>query len=325
MKNFISYDDSIYIAGHNGLAGKGICRALKSKGYKNLLTVSRNELNLTNQKEVKKWFKSNKPDVVILAAAKVGGILANSKYPFDFILENILIQSNVIESSFINKVKRFLFLSSSCAYPKLCNQPIKEEYLLSNYLEKTNESYALAKIVGMKLCESLRIQKKFDAFSLMPTNLYGPGDNYDEENSHVFAALIKKFAIAKLNNLDNVICWGDGSPKREFLHVDDLGAACVFCLEKFSQDLGGDISKSIFSNSFLNVGTGKDISIFELANTIKEKVSFDGKLLWDKSKPNGTPQKKLDVSRINDLGWHSEISLIEGIDKTILEFKKTFN
>ena len=317
MKILISKNDSIYVAGHNGLAGSAICRALTKFGYKNIITVSRKELDLRNQIEVKKWFKENSPDIVILAAAKVGGILANSIYPYDFIIENIQIQTNVIESAFQNSVKRLLFLSSSCAYPQKCSQPIREEYLLSNYLEKTNENYALAKIVGMKFCEALRKQKKFDAFSLMPTNLYGPNDNYQDNNSHVFAALIKKFVMAEINNHDQVVCWGDGSPKREFLHVDDLADASVFCLEKFQFDLN--------NSPFLNIGTGKDISILDLAILIKNKVGFKGSILWDKTKPNGTPLKRLDITRIEKLGWKSKISLEEGIEKTIKDFKKNIN
>ena len=317
MKILISKNDSIYVAGHNGLAGSAICRALRNFGYKNIITVSRKELDLRNQIKVRKWFKENSPDIVILAAAKVGGILANSIYPYDFIIENIQIQTNVIESAFQNSVKRLLFLSSSCAYPQKCSQPIREEYLLSNYLEKTNENYALAKIVGMKFCEALRKQKKFDAFSLMPTNLYGPNDNYQDNNSHVFAALIKKFVIAEIKNHDQVVCWGDGSPKREFLHVDDLADASVFCLENFQSDLN--------SSPFLNIGTGKDISILDLAILIKNKVGFKGSILWDKTKPNGTPLKRLDISRIEKLGWKYKISLEEGIEKTIKDFKKNIN
>jgi len=317
MKILISKNDSIYVAGHNGLAGSAICRALRKFGYKNIITVSRKELDLRNQFKVKKWFKENRPDIVILAAAKVGGILANSTYPYDFIIENIQIQTNVIESAFQNSVKRLLFLSSSCAYPQKCSQPIREEYLLSNYLEKTNENYALAKIVGMKFCEALRKQKKFDAFSLMPTNLYGPNDNYQDNNSHVFAALIKKFVIAEIKNHDKVVCWGDGSPKREFLHVDDLADASVFCLENFQFDLN--------NSPFLNIGTGKDISILDLAILIKSKVGFKGSIIWDKTKPNGTPLKRLDITRIEKLGWKYKISLDEGIEKTIKDFKKNIN
>ena len=314
MDNLISQSDSIFVAGHNGLAGSAICRALKKFGYKNILTVTRSEIDLRDQIKVKNWFKENNPDIVILAAAKVGGILANSVFPYDFILENIQIQTNVIESAFQNSVKRLLFLSSSCAYPRKCPQPIREEYLLRNYLEKTNENYALAKIVGMKFCEALRKQKKFDAFSLMPTNLYGPNDNYQDNNSHVFAALIKKFVIAKINNLDKVVCWGDGSPKREFLHVDDFADASVFCLENFQFNLN--------NCSFLNVGTGKDISILDLAILIKDKVGFKGAIHWDTTKPNGTPSKRLDITRIEKLGWKYKISLEEGIEKTIEDFKK---
>ena len=324
MKSFISRNDHIFIAGHNGLAGSSICRSLVKKGYRNLIMIPKNKLDLSKQLDVKIWFAKNKPDVVILAAAKVGGIIANSNYPYDFLLENLLIQTNVIKASYENEVKRLLFLSSSCAYPKFCKQPIKEEYLLTGSLENTNESYALAKIAGMKLCASLKFQKNFDAFSVMPSNLYGPGDNYESGNSHVFASLIKKFTLAKLQNKDEVICFGDGSPKREFLHVDDLGDACVFCLEKFETKMQKNLIDQKFSTNFINIGTGSDISIHDLANIIKKKVGFKGMIRWDVNKPNGTPRKKLDVSRIKNLGWESKINIEDGIDNTILDFKKKF-
>jgi len=318
----INLEDTIFVAGHKGLAGSGICRALLRKGYKNIITVSKQELNLKDQKEVKDWFEFTKPNIVILAAAKVGGILANNKYPYDFLIDNILIETNVIKASYENKVKRLLFLSSSCAYPKFCKQPIKEEYLMSSFLEKTNESYALAKLTGMKLCESLRVQNKFDSFSLMPTNLYGFGDNYDIDSSHVFASLIRKFVEAKENGFKEVLCWGDGSPKREFLHVDDLGDACVFCLEKFKPLSLENSNENSFPNSFLNVGTGKDISIYDLANLIKKKTGFKGNIKWDKTKPNGTLLKKLDIEKLSNLGWAPKISLDDGLTRSINEFKK---
>ena len=318
----INFEDSIFVAGHKGLAGSAICRALLRKGYKNLITVSKAQLNLKDQKEVKDWFEYKKPNIVILAAAKVGGILANNKYPYDFLIDNILIETNVIQASYENKVKRLLFLSSSCAYPKVCKQPIKEEYLMSSSLEKTNESYALAKLTGMKLCESLRVQNNFDSFSLMPTNLYGLGDNYDVNTSHVFASLIRKFVVAKENSLKEVVCWGDGSPKREFLHVDDLGDACVFCLENFKPLSLENSNENSFSNSFLNVGTGKDISIYDLANLIKEKTGFKGNIKWDKTKPNGTLLKKLDIEKLRSMGWAPKLTLDDGLTRSINEFKK---
>ena len=295
----ISKKSKIFIAGHNGMVGSAIKRAFHQKGYINIICATRHDLNLLNFEEVKNWFNQNRPEVVILAAAKVGGIYANSNYSFDFILENLKIQNNVIENAWEYKVKRFLFLGSSCIYPKLAMQPLKEEYLLTGELEKTNESYALAKIAGIKLCTSLKKQYGFDAICLMPTNLYGPGDNYHPQNSHVLPAMLKRFYDAKIRGLDEIGCWGSGAPRREFLYVDDLADASIFILENISSDnkiLYGE--KNDF-NGTLNVGVGKDISIRELANLISTVVGYKGKIIWDSSKPDGTPRKLLDVSKLN--------------------------
>ena len=325
MKNLINKEDKIFVAGSNGMVGKAICRELIKKGYCNLLTPSRNELDLFQVKNVRKWFNKNKPSVVILAAAKVGGIYANSEYPVEFLLENLKIQNNVLETASLTNVNRLLFLGSSCIYPKDANQPIKEEYLMSGYLEKTNESYAIAKIAGLKLCESLRSQFNFDAISVMPTNLYGPGDNYDPELSHVLPALIRKFTYAKKYSKDSVICWGSGSPKRDFLHVDDLANACVYLLEKWdpsSKNAPTDSKGNILNH--INIGSGKDISIKELTLKISKILEFKGEILWDHSKPDGTFRKILDISHLNALGWNSEIDLDEGLNKTINEFKDSY-
>ena len=322
MHKLIKKEDKIFIAGSNGMVGKALHRAFKKNNYLNLLTPSRNDLDLFNFIDVKNWFLKNQPNVVIIAAAKVGGILANYEYPFEFLIENLKIQNNLIEIASSTKVRRLLFLGSSCIYPRNSIQPIKEEYLLNGSLEKTNESYALAKLTGMKLCESLRVQNNFDSFSLMPTNLYGLGDNYDVSTSHVFASLIRKFVVAKENGLKEVVCWGDGSPKREFLHVDDLGDACVFCLENFKPLSLENSNENSFSNSFLNVGTGKDISIYDLANLIKKKTGFKGNIKWDKTKPNGTLLKKLDIEKLSSMGWAPKLSLDDGLTRSINEFKK---
>mgnify|MGYP001292621076 CR=1 FL=1 len=327
----ILLSERIFIAGSTGMAGGAIFRALKNAGYGRkenggiFLTPKRDELDLLNRTEVFDWFSKNLPTVVVIAAAKVGGIYANSTQPVDFLLDNLKIQTNLIEASWMNKVKRLIFLGSSCIYPKLAKQPIKEEYLLSGPLEKTNECYALAKIAGIKLCEALRIQYKFDSISLMPTNLYGPGDNYHPKNSHVMAALIKKFHDAVVNSSEKVTCWGTGSPYREFLHVDDLGESVVFCLEKwdtFSKESPKDDKGDPLFH--LNVGTGKDISIKDLALKIANLLKFKGEIVWDSSKPDGTPKKQLDISRITELGWRPSISLDEGIESTVLEYKKLF-
>ncbi len=325
MKNdpLLSKTDKIYVAGHNGMVGNAIVKNLKNNGFNNLLLVNRKKLDLTNRKLVFEWFENFKPNIVIIAAAKVGGIFANSIYPVDFLLENLKIQNNLIEASFKNNIKRLLFLGSSCIYPKLCNQPIKEEYLLDGALEKTNEWYAIAKICGIKLCESLRKQYGFDSLSLMPTNLYGSGDNYNKNNSHVLPSLIRKFSEAVKNKQNEVICWGTGSPKREFLHVDDLADACRFVL--INWDINSKNSPK-YSNkeplSILNVGSGKEIAIKDLANLVAEKCGYNGQIVWDNSKPDGSPQKLLDVSRLGNLGWKYKVNLDVGIEKTIESYKK---
>ncbi len=322
-------NERIFIAGSTGMVGSSIKRAIlkkiniKRKNNSHLLTPSREELNLIDSNLVKNWFIKEKPTIVILAAAKVGGILANSKYPANFLIENIKIQTNVIESSLACGVKRLLFLGSSCIYPKHASQPIKEEELLGDYLEKTNESYAIAKIAGIKLCEALRNQFKFDAISLMPTNLYGPNDNFHPTNSHVVASLIRKFLIAKRDRLPSVTCWGTGNVYREFMHVDDLAEAVIFCLENWfpSKDTA---PKDTFGNvlSYLNVGTGKDITIRELAKKIAKITNYDGKILWDNTMPDGTPKKVLNVNRLMQLGWAPKINLDYGLTETIKNLDK---
>ena len=318
----INKTDCIFIAGHTGMVGSAIKNALKKNGYLNLLTPSRKELDLLDYKSVENWFKKNKPDVVILAAARVGGIEANFKYPGDFILENLKIQINVIENSWKSNIKRFLFLGSSCIYPKFAPQPLKEEYLLSGPLEKTNESYAIAKIAGIKLCSSLKIQHGFDAISLMPTNLYGPKDNYHPTNSHVMASLISKFYRAKLNNEKSVECWGTGLPKREFLYVDDLAEACIFILENIPSNHDLLYEENSKFNGIINIGTGKDITIKELAQIISKETNYKGEITWDSGKPDGTPRKLLDITKASALGWHAKTDIKEGIRLTLENFKK---
>ncbi len=311
------------------MAGSAICRSLLKKGYGNksnkgvLLTPTRKELNLLCTQSVNNWFEINKPSVVIISAAKVGGILANSRFPVEFLLENIKIQNNIIEAAWSSKVKRLLFLGSSCIYPKKCEQPIKEESLLTGPLEKTNEQYSIAKICGIKLCEALTRQHNFDAISLMPTNLYGLGDNYNENSSHVMAAMIKRFSEAKRLSLKSVTCWGSGKPLREFMYVDDLGDAVVFALEKWDPK-SDNAPKDIEQNPllYLNVGTGKDISIKELAEKIATLYNFHGEIKWNTNKPDGTFRKRLDIKRISELGWKPKISLEEGLKKTIYFFEK---
>ena len=318
--NLISKDDLIFIAGASGMVGSAIKKELNNRGYNKLLIPTREELNLLFANSVEEWFKKNKPNIVIIAAAKVGGIYANNNFPADFILENIKIQTNIIESSWKNNVKRLLFLGSSCIYPKYSPQPIKEEYLLSKELEITNEPYAIAKIAGLKLCAALKKQYQFDALSLMPTNLYGPGDNYHENNSHVLPALIRKFHNAKINNNPEVKCWGSGSAKREFLHVSDLAKATIFVLEKISSDNKFLYDEKSNYLGYLNIGTGADISIKELAEKISKEFKYQGKINWDTSKPDGTPRKLLDVSKINTLGWKSQIPIDKGIADAIESF-----
>ena len=312
----ITPKDRIYVAGHRGMAGSAIFRALKKRGYNNILTATREEHNLLDTQAVENWFNKYKPNVVVLAAGKVGGIHANSKYPSDFLLENIKIQTNVIETAWRANARRLLFLGSSCIYPKHSEQPIREEALLTGALEPTNQWYAVAKICGLKLCESLRKQHGFDSISLMPTNLYGPGDNYHPQNSHVLPALIRRFHEAVENNALEVKCWGSGSPQREFMHVDDLGEACVLSLERW-QPKPEEVQ-------FINVGTGLNITIREVAETVANIMEFKGKIIWDKTKPDGAPRKQLDVSRINELGWKARIPLNEGLKTTIKEFKQEY-
>ena len=325
-EKLISPADRIYVAGHRGMAGSAICRSLVSKGYGEagggaLLTATRSELDLLDPVAVSEWFVVNKPDVVILAAAKVGGIHANATYPADFLLDNLKIQNHVIETAWRRGVRRLLFLGSSCIYPKFAEQPIQEEALLTGPLEPTNAWYAIAKIAGIKLCEALRQQHGFDAISLMPTNLYGPGDNYHPTNSHVMAALIRRFHEAVASNAPSVTCWGTGTPKREFLHADDLGEACVFALEHWNpsapyspRDVTGQ------PLTFLNVGTGLDLSIRELAESVAQASGYQGEILWDSTKPDGTPKKQLDVTRLLGMGWQARISLKQGLERTAIDY-----
>ena len=327
----ISKEDRILVAGSSGMAGSAILRKLIESGYglkKNNGTIfapQRIDLDLENKKDVEEWFEEKKPSVIIIAAAKVGGILANATYPADFLLKNLKIQNNLIETSWKFGVKRLLFLGSSCIYPKFSKQPICEESLLSGDLEETNIGYSLAKISGIKLCELLRRQYNFDAISLMPTNLYGPKDNYHPQNSHVMAALIRKFCMAVINNDKEVICWGSGKPMREFMHVNDLADAVVFALENWNPDLENsplDINGKKLN--YLNVGTGKDISIKDLSLKIAKATGFKGEIIWDTSRPDGMPKKLLDISRMSKLGWTSKIDLSSGIKDTVKEYKKTF-
>lgn len=304
--------DKIYVAGHNGMVGSAIVRQLKSNGFNNLLVRTSKELDLTNQQAVNSFFEIEKPDYVFLAAAKVGGIHANNVYRADFLYQNLMIEANVIHAAYLNNVTKLLFLGSSCIYPKMAPQPLKEEYLLTGFLEATNEPYAIAKIAGIKLCESYRRQYGCNFISAMPTNLYGPNDNYDLNNSHVLPALIRKFHTAKVENQPQVEIWGTGTPLREFLHVDDLATACLFLMENYNEEL------------FVNVGSGTDISIKDLALLVKKTVGYKGELVFNTSKPDGTPRKLMDVSRINQLGWKHNISLEDGIKTVYEEVKDTF-
>ena len=328
MKKFIAINDSIFIAGASGMVGSSIYRHLKKSGYGNKLkggvifTPTRKELNLLDYNQVLDWFIHNKPNVVIIAAGKVGGINANSEYPADFILENLKIQTNIIEISWKLRIKRLLFLGSSCIYPKNAKQPLKEEYLLNNSLEPTNQWYAIAKISGIKLCQALRFQYGFDAISLMPTNLYGPGDNYKVSESHVLPSLIRKFEEASKNNISTVTCWGSGKPLREFLHVDDLSKACLYVLEYWMPSTKiEENNEKLDCIGFLNVGSGEEISIKNLAELIAKEVGFKGKIIWDKEKPDGTPRKLLNIDKIKKIGWTPTIELHEGIKKTIYDYK----
>ena len=305
--------DRIAIFGAYGMAGGAISRALDRAGYQRQLKPSRAELDLLDPLAVQQWFSEHNPMVVVLAAAKVGGIHANDAYPADFLLENLKIQTNVIETAWRSGVRRLLFLGSSCIYPKFAEQPIKEDSLLTGPLEPTNEWYAIAKIAGIKLCEALRKQHGFDAISLMPTNLYGPGDNYHPTNSHVLPALIRRFNEAVVNGTTKVTCWGSGTPLREFLHADDLGDACKFVLENWRPGPN--------ELPFLNVGTGIDVSIRELAEAVASVCGYKGEIQWDTSKPDGTPKKQLDVSRLAALGWQAKINLSDGLTTTTANFR----
>ena len=294
-------DSKIYIAGHRGMVGSALIRVLTKNGFTNIVTRTSKELDLRNQEAVKLFFEQEKPTHVFLAAAKVGGIQANNCYRAEFLYDNLMIEANIIHSSYVNKVERLLFLGSSCIYPKLAPQPLKEEYLLTGALEPTNEPYAIAKIAGIKLCETYRSQYGCDFFSAMPTNLYGPNDNYDLENSHVLPALIRKFHTAKINKDKNVEIWGTGSPKREFLHVDDLAEACLFLMLHPTPP------------TLSNIGCGEDISIKDLALTVKKVVGFEGELTFDATKPDGTPRKLLSMEVLHQLGWKHKIDLESGI------------
>ena len=303
-------ESKIYVAGHRGLAGSAIVRALKRKGYNNLITRTHSELDLTDQLAVQAFFEAEQPTHVILAAAKVGGIHANDTYPAEFIRDNLAIQTNVIHSAWQSGVDKLVFLGSSCIYPKFAEQPMREDSLLTGPLEPTNEWYAVAKIAGIKMCQAYRKQYGFDAISLMPTNLYGPGDNFNLENSHVLPALLRKFHEAKLNNDPQVVMWGTGSPKREFLHVDDLGDAVVHLTEHYSD------------SDIVNVGVGTDVSIRELAELVKDVVGYEGEIVNDTSKPDGTPRKLMNVDRLSALGWSAGISRKQGVENTYEWFLK---
>jgi len=301
-------DARIYVAGHRGLAGSALVRALQKHGYNNLILRTHAELDLTCQAAVEEFFAREKPEYVFLAAAKVGGICANNTYPAEFIRENLLIQTNVIHQSLLNGIKKLLFLGSSCIYPRSCPQPIREEYLLTGPLEYTNEAYATAKIAGIKMCQAYNRQYGANFICVMPTNLYGPGDNYDLQNSHVLPALIRKFHEALPDN--PVILWGTGSPRREFLYSDDMADACLFLMRNYN------------SSEIINIGTGEDITIRNLAAIVQEIVGHNGPILWDKSRPDGTPRKSLDVSKLHSLGWKHSIGLRKGIAAVYAEYKK---
>jgi Nucleoside-diphosphate-sugar epimerases len=304
--------DKIYVAGHRGMVGSAILRKLQQQAHTNIVTRTSKELDLRNQQAVNEFFAKEKPDYVFLAAAKVGGILANDTYRAEFIYDNIMIQSNVIHAAYVNGVKKLMFLGSSCIYPKLAPQPLREEYLLTGELESTNEPYAIAKIAGIKMCDAYRSQYGCNFISVMPTNLYGPNDNYDLNKSHVLPALIRKFHTAKVNGDPVVTIWGTGSPKREFLHADDLADACYFLMQHYDEP------------GFVNIGTGEDISIKELALLIKDIVGYTGSLEYDTSKPDGTPRKLMDVSKLHQLGWKHSIGLREGIERVYHEFTQNF-
>jgi GDP-L-fucose synthase len=294
----------VYIAGHRGLVGSAIYRKLKAEGYQNIITRTSRELDLRNQEAVASFFTQEKPEYVFLAAAKVGGILANNTYPADFIYDNLMIQCNIINQSYLNGVKKLLFLGSSCIYPKFAPQPMREEYLLTGELEPTNEPYAIAKIAGIKMCQSYNRQYNTNFIAVMPTNLYGPGDNFDLETSHVLPALIRKFHEAKVNKRSYVELWGTGTPRREFLFVDDLADACLFLMKTYN------------NSDIINIGTGEDLTIAELAALVGKVTGYEGEIRWDHTKPDGTPQKLLDVTKLNALGWKARTGLEDGIRRT---------
>ncbi len=306
----INKSSKIYLAGHNGMVGSAIIRELKKNSYNNIIFKSSQQLDLRNQKKVGEFIFKHKPDVIIDAAAIVGGIWANNEYPYKFLMDNMLMQNNLFKSAIDNEVKKFIFLGSSCIYPKLAPQPLKEKYLLSGDLEPSNQWYAIAKISGVKLIQAIRKEFGYDYVSLMPTNLYGSNDNYDLKTSHVFPALIRKFHEGKVNHQESVRLWGSGTPLREFLHVNDLALAVLFSLEN-------NLSESIY-----NIGSGKELTILELAELIKREIGFEGKILWDRSKPDGTPRKFLDSSKFHKLGWKSTINLNAGIFLTYNDFLK---
>ena len=302
----------IYIAGHRGMVGSGLERKLRKEGYNTIVTRTSSELDLRNQQAVNDFFEKEKPAYVILAAAKVGGIHANNTYRAEFIYDNLMIEANIIHAAYLNKVNKLLFLGSSCIYPKMAPQPLKEEYLLSGYLEPTNQPYAIAKIAGIEMCDSYRAQYGCNFISAMPTNLYGTNDNYHPENSHVLPALIRRIVIAKKNNEPTVTIWGTGTPRREFLHVDDLADACFFLLQNYNE------------RGLVNIGCGTDVSIKELAELIVAEVGYEGQLVFDSTKPDGTPRKLMDPSKINKLGWKSSVALNIGIERTINEVNNLF-
>ena len=308
----MNIDSKIYVAGHNGMVGSAIVELLKINGYQNIIIRSSKELDLRNQNEVSIFFEIEKPDYVILAAAKVGGIHANNTYRAEFIYDNLMMEANIIHAAYLNKVTKLLFLGSSCIYPKMAPQPLKEEYLLSGYLEPTNQPYAIAKIAGIEMCDSYRAQYGCNFISAMPTNLYGTNDNYHPENSHVLPALIRRIIIAKKNNDPNVVIWGSGTPRREFMHVDDLADACYFLLQNYNEA------------GLLNIGWGEDVSIKELATIIATVVGYIGDLEFDTTKPDGTPRKLMDITKLTKLGWEPSIKLEEGIKRTVEEMRDMF-
>jgi GDP-L-fucose synthase len=307
----MNLEDKIYIAGHRGMVGSAILRQLKAEGFTNFVLKTSAELDLRNQQAVVDFFAKEKPDYVFLAAAKVGGIVANNTYRGDFIYENLMIQNNVIHQAYINNVKKLMFLGSSCIYPKMAPQPLKEEYMLTGELEPTNEPYAIAKIAGIKMCDAYRDQFGCNFISVMPTNLYGPNDNYDLKNSHVLPAMLRKFITAQRNGDVSVTIWGTGSPKREFLHADDLAEACLFLMKNYND------------SGLVNIGVGEDISILDLAILVKKIVGFEGEIITDTTKPDGTPRKLMDVSKLSSFGWKAKTSLEDGIQKVYDEIKNT--